>query len=79
MAGGAGHSVVFGQPHVVEELAAQRDRLRGGRVIWWYRDRRQPQWGLDIDNRADRPVVTRRSTSNAKDQQPGEYCVMNCE
>ncbi len=68
MAGGAGHGVVFGQPHVVEELAAQGNRLRCGRVICWDRDRRQPQRSPDIDNRADRSVTTRLSTSNAKDR-----------
>ena len=34
VAGGAGHGVVFGQPRVVEELAAQGNGFRGGRVVW---------------------------------------------
>jgi hypothetical protein len=76
MAGCAGHGIVFGQPHVVEEFAAQSDCFRGGRVIRRDRDRWQPQGGFDIDNRSDRPVITRGSTSNAKNQQPGDQNAM---
>jgi hypothetical protein len=68
MAGGAGHGIVFRQPHVIEKFAAQRYGLRSGRVIWRYRNRRQPQRRPEIDNLADRPVTVRVSTSNAKDR-----------
>ena len=71
MAGGAGQSIVFGQPRVVEELAAQGDRFHGWRVVRGNRHRRQPQGGLDIDNLTDWLFIRRGSTSNAEDQEPG--------
>ena len=68
--------LVFGQNGVVEELAAQRDGPHGRGIVRRDGDRRQPQRGPDSDNRTDRPVITRGSTSNAKNQQPGDQNVM---
>ncbi len=68
MAGGAGHGIVFRQPHVIEQLAAQRYGLCGGRVVGRDRDRRQPQRSPEFDHLADWPVAASVSTSNAKDR-----------
>jgi hypothetical protein len=41
MAGSARNCVVFGQPGVIEELAAQGDGLSSGRIIRRDRNRRE--------------------------------------
>jgi hypothetical protein len=71
MAGGTGHSVVFGQPWIVEELATQGNGFHGGRVVRGNGNRWQPEGSFDVNNLTDWLVVTRGSTPNAEDQEPG--------
>src|SRR5579885_138882 len=55
VARGARNRVVHRQLRVVVEPAAERDRLRRGRIVRRSRYRRQPQGRLDLHRRPDRP------------------------